>query len=260
MMRIRTENRGLFTVLLVGLIALAWLELTLWSLSPYAEYLNHDLIGHLPFSFSADYLVLLIVFVFGWLLMTVAMMLPTSLPLITLFRRMVRRRKDGLLLVALLIVGYLGVWTLFGGLAHMGDLLVHEAVHRLSWLEANRWLIAATTLLVAGLYQFTPLKYACLDKCRSPLTFITQHWQGQRERRESLLLGAHHGLFCIGCCWSLMLLMFVVGMTNVVWMLLLGAVMAAEKNMPWGRRLSLPLGAVLVGSSAVILLISLAGS
>ena len=100
--------------------------------------------------------------------------------------------------------------------------------------------------MLAGLYQFTPLKYACLDKCRSPLGFITEHWHGSHERIHAFRLGVRHGLFCIGCCWSLMLLMFAVGVGNLGWMLVLGALMAIEKNLPWGRRFSAPLGVVLL--------------
>ena len=74
-----------------------------------------------------------------------------------------------------------------------------------------------------------------------------QYWQGRHDRRNALLLGIHHGFFCVGCCWALMLLMFAVGVGNIAWMLLLGAVMAVEKNMPWGRKLSAPLGVGVVG-------------
>ena len=135
---------------------------------------------------------------------------------------------------------------MFGLAVHVGDLRLHEAAHHSPWLAEHAWLIGAGTLLVAGAYQFTPLKYRCLDRCRSPLTFVMEHWRGRRERLEALRLGLRHGLFCLGCCWSLMLLMFAVGVGNLGWMLLLGAVMAAEKNLPWGRRLSAPLGAVLL--------------
>ena len=105
---------------------------------------------------------------------------------------------------------------------------------------------------MAGVYQFTPLKYHCLDKCRAPLGFIMGHWRGRRPRREALRLGLHHGLFCLGCCWSLMLLMFTVGVGSLGWMLALGAVMAAEKNLPWGRRLSAPLGMALVAGAWLV--------
>jgi predicted metal-binding membrane protein len=115
------------------------------------------------------------------------------------------------------------------------------------------------TLLVAGAYQFSPLKYHCLEKCRSPLSFALEHWRGRRERLHALWLGVHHGLFCIGCCWSLMLLMFAVGVGNLGWMLALSAVMAAEKNLPWGRRLSAPLGVALLFWGAVLILFRIGG-
>jgi predicted metal-binding membrane protein len=241
------DDRRPFLVSMAALIAMTWLALGIWSVSPYARFLDHEVLGELEFSISAEYLVFLLIFVAGWTLMTVAMMLPTSTPLVMLFRRLTRQRPDRLQLVVLLIVGYLGVWTLFGALAHFGDLLVHETVEQSVWLESNAWFIGAGTIMLAGLYQFTPLKYKCLDKCRSPLSFITEHWRGSHERSQAFVLGVHHGLFCLGCCWSLMLLMFVVGIGNLGWMLALGTVMAVEKNMPWGKKISAPLGMILVG-------------
>jgi len=196
--------------------------------------------------FGDQYLVVVGLFVAAWTLMTVAMMLPTSLPLVTLFHAFVRKRPHQLRLVALLVAGYLGVWTLFGGLVHLGDRGVHAAVEQSGWLQANAWGISAATFALAGVYQFTPLKYRCLEKCRSPLSFIMEHWRGGRESTQALRLGVHHGLFCLGCCWSLMLVMFAVGVGNLAWMLMLSMVMAVEKNMPWGRRISAPLGVSLL--------------
>ena len=106
--------------------------------------------------------------------------------------------------------------------------------------------IGAAVLGIAGLYEFSALKYRCLDKCRAPLGFIIEHWRGAREKWHALLLGGRHGTYCVGCCWGLMLLMFIVGTANIGWMLALGAVMAAEKNLPAGRRLAAPVGAVLI--------------
>ena len=114
------------------------------------------------------------------------------------------------------------------------------------WLVANVWAIGAAVLAVAGVYQFTELKYRCLDKCRAPLGFVVGHWRGAGEKSQALLLGVRHGAFCVGCCWCLMLLMFVVGSANIGWMLAFGAVMAAEKNLPAGRRLAAPIGAALL--------------
>jgi predicted metal-binding membrane protein len=240
---------------LLGLVALAWFALLVWSSLPYARFLDHATLAHLPLALGYDYILLLSLFIAGWTLMIVAMMLPTSLPLITLFGHLVRRRPNRRRLVALLIAGYLAVWTTFGALAHLGDWLLHEAVEQSLWLALHPWVISAGILLLAGIYQFTPLKYYCLDKCRSPLTFVMAHWHGRRPERETLALGLRHGLFCLGCCWSLMLLMFAVGLGNLGWMLVLGVVMGLEKNLPWGRRLGKPLGVILVAWAMALALV-----
>jgi predicted metal-binding membrane protein len=195
----------------------------------------------------------LLVFVGGWMVMAIAMMLPTSLPFLVLFGRLVRGRPDSPGLIALLVAGYLGIWTIFGLVIHVVDLSFHEAVGHGAWLTGNAWILGAAPLLLAGAYQFSRLKYICLERCRSPLSFITEHWHGRHARIEALQLGIHHGLFCLGCCWSLMLLMFAVGVGSLGWMLALAAVMAVEKNMPWGRRLSAPLGVGLLAWGFVLI-------
>lgn len=259
-MWVRVHDRRLFTALLLALVALAWVVLWAWGQSPYGRFLDHEEIGEVEIRLGSEALMLAVVFVAGWTLMTFAMMLPTSLPLVNLFQRLTSRRPDRLRLVVLLIVGYLSMWALFGVMAHVGDRGIHEVVERSAWLEANSWVVGAGTLVLAGVYQFTPLKYQCLDKCRSPLSFITEHWQGSREASEAFRLGVHHGIFCVGCCWSLMLLMFAVGVGNLGFMLALGAVMAVEKNMPWGRRLSAPLGVALIGGGLLVLVTTGSGA
>jgi predicted metal-binding membrane protein len=229
-------------LLTVGaLVALAWAALWVWGESPYARYLDHRSLDAL----GADE-PLLALFVVGWVVMLVAMMLPTSFPLILLFTNMVHLRADRGRLLTLLLLGYLSVWTLFGLLIYVGDGQIHRLVAASAWLQVHVSLIAVATLLVAGVYQFTPLKYHCLDKCRSPLAFITSHWRGRHDQGQAFLLGVHHGIFCVGCCWSLMLIMFAIGMGNLGWMLALGAIMAVEKNLSWGRRVAAPLGAALI--------------
>ncbi|MBI3080353.1 MAG: DUF2182 domain-containing protein [candidate division NC10 bacterium] len=253
----RVSDLRLFTALMGALIALAWLVLWAWGQSPYGRFLRHEELGEVTFGGGA--LLLVLVFVAGWTLMTVAMMLPTSLPLVALFHALVRQRPDRARLLLLLIVGYLSTWTLFGVVVHIGDRGVHGAVEQSPWLEANAWILVTATLALAGVYQFTPLKYRCLDKCRSPLSFIMEHWRGRHDQAQAFRLGVDHGIFCIGCCWSLMLLMFAVGVGNVGWMLALGTVMAVEKNMPWGRRLSAPIGVVLLGWALYLFGSSLTG-
>ncbi len=239
----RAEYDGrIYWTVIAFLVTAAWLSLILLGTSPYAGYLNHRQLseGRLPFG------LLLAIFVPAWTLMTVAMMLPTSLPLVTLFRTMVRRRPQATALVALLITAYLGTWALFGGVVYLLDRVFHEVIEHTPLLAANTVYLAVGTLLLAGIYQFTPLKDRCLQKCRSPLSFVAEHWHGGSGRLDAVRLGFRHGLFCIGCCWTLMLLMLAVGGVNLGWMLGLGAVMAAEKSAPWGRRLVTPVGLALI--------------
>lgn len=241
----------LFFGLVAGLILLAWLSLWRWQVSPHGRYLGHEEIEGVD-SLGNGYPTLLAVFVAGWTLMTIAMMLPTSLPLVAFFRVFVRSRPNPRVLVFLVAVGYVSVWAAFAGLIHVGDVALHEAVHQFGPLEANAWVIPAGTFLFAGAYQFTGLKWRCLDKCRSPVSFVMQNWRGRRERLEALRLGVRHGVFCLGCCWALMLLMFAVGVGNIGWMLVLAALMATEKNAAWGRRLSAPLGVLLIGGGVAL--------
>jgi predicted metal-binding membrane protein len=241
----RVNDQRVFGALLVSLVALAWLALLVWGRSPYGRFLSHEAIQDAS-GLSTGYAGLVLFFVAAWVLMTIAMMLPTAFPLVLLFRRFVASRDNSGLLTAMLLLGYILTWALFGAFAHLADLGVHTAVDRSHWLAGRSWAIGAGIFLLAGVYQFTPLKYFCLDKCRSPYSFIVEHWRGRWPLLDALRLGVHHGVFCMGCCWSLMLLMFAVGAGNAAWMLALGAVMALEKNLSWGRRLSTPLGVLLL--------------
>jgi predicted metal-binding membrane protein len=123
---------------------------------------------------------------------------------------------------------------------------VRAAAANVGWLTVHGWVVGSVVVAGAGVFQFSALKYRCLERCRTPFGFVNAHWQGRRPYTESLRLGAAHGLFCVGCCWALMLVTFVVGMGNVGWMLALAAAMAAEKNLPIGARLRTPLGVGLI--------------
>jgi predicted metal-binding membrane protein len=248
-------DRKTFISSITSLVVLAWLILWIWGRSPYDRYLSHAQLGEIGRDGGAASIVLPVaLYLIGWTLMTIAMMLPTMLPLLDIFRRLTVRRPERSQLVTLVIAGYLGVWGGFGIAAHLADWVLHQVVERSVWLETNAWIIGAATLLLAGGFQFSRLKYRCLDKCRAPLSFVMKYWRGRHDHRNALLLGINHGTFCVGCCWALMLLMFGVGVGNVGWMLALGAIMAMEKNMPWGRKLSAPLGVILLACGALIVL------
>lgn len=247
---VRTKDDGRWYALVIGTLVLtAWAALARWAASPYAGLLDHRGIGDggLPVSRLA-------VFAAGWTLMVIAMMLPGSLPLINLFARLVARRPRPAALVARLVVGYLGVWALFGVAAFLGDAYIHAAASRLPAVaDAAQW-IGVAVLLVAAVYQVTPLKDMCLTKCHSPYSFVAETWRGANPAAEALRLGVRHGQFCVGCCWTLMLLMFAIGGVHLGWMLVLGAVMAAERSFRWGRHLTVPLGAALLVAAGALAL------
>jgi len=233
------RDRAILGGALAALAVVAWLSLLLWEGSPYRAFLGHQGgVGPLPLEAT--------LFSLGWVLMIVAMMLPSSIPLVLTFGALVRRRRTPARLVVLLLLGYLVVWTGFGLAAWVLDRGIHAAVDALPWLAEHPQLILGSTLAIAGLWQFSPIRDRCLDECRSPLGFVANRWRGIAERREAFTMGIAHGAFCVGCCWSLMLVMFGVGVGSTVLMLLLGGLTAIEKNLPNGRRLTHPLGIALV--------------
>jgi predicted metal-binding membrane protein len=199
------SHRSRFLPLMAALTATAWLTLWLWGQSPYGRYLDHDswaeigvarsLCRALPGGRGALTASLV---VGGWVLMLAAMMLPTTLPLLDVFRRLTMRRADRRVLTTLVVIGYLAVWGVFGLAGHLADWGVVVAVRQSDWLVANVWVIGAAILAIAGGYQFTELKYRCLDRCRAPLGFVIEHWRGAREKRQALFLGVRHGAFCVG--------------------------------------------------------------
>jgi predicted metal-binding membrane protein len=228
---------------------MAWLTLWRSGTYPYAHYLHHALVhGFMdmsPVQFA-------IMFVIGWMVMSIAMMLPTTLPLVGLFTAVVREYPRRSLLVLLLCGGYLLVWTAAGLLALALVTACQESAAHASWLQDNPWLYATVVCVIAGAFQFSSLKYACLTRCRSPFSFVAEGWSGRRPALDSLRLGLNHGVFCVGCCWALMLLMLLPGAANVGWMLALAAVMAIEKNLPWGKVVVKPVGTLLIALGLVI--------
>jgi predicted metal-binding membrane protein len=238
------RDRALLVGALAGLTGVAWVSLAWWSASPWARYLGHDAGTAAAVSVGMPLEVAL--FTAGWVLMIVAMMLPSSVPLVLVFAAIVGRRSAPRVLVGLLLLGYMAVWSAFGAAAWLLDRGIHAAVDAWPFLAEHPQLIIGSTLLAAGLWQFSPLRDQCLDECRSPLGFVMNRWRGRDLRRESFLMGVAHGAFCVGCCWSLMLVMFGVGLGSLSAMLALGALTAVERNLPWGRRLTRPLGFVLV--------------
>jgi predicted metal-binding membrane protein len=255
----RQRHRRVLLPVLAGIVALAWFALWAWARSPYGRYLEHGdwtvsgpaaaLCGWVP---GGEVVVPLALSGAGWLLMIAAMMLPSTLPLFDVFDRIAAARPDRGRLLWMLGLGYGAVWALFGLVAHGLHALLLAAVAASPLLAWHAGLFGAATLALAGAFQFTALKRRCLEECRTPTSFVMRHWHAGGGPAAAFRLGARHGVFCVGCCWALMLLMFLVGAGSLGWMLVLGAVMAIEKNFAWGRHLGTPLGVVLIAGGVVL--------
>lgn len=254
------EREWTLALVLAALAAACWIALWLWSASPYGRHLAHDGWGG-DAAFAAlcravpqgTVIVPLALHALAWLLMIGAMMLPTTYPLMAMFRRVSRGRQDAQRLSLLVIAGYVAAWLAFGIVAHGADAMLRWAASGSAWFVAHSREVTAGVLAAVGLFQFTALKYRCLEKCHAPFGFVASRWHGREPAREAFRIGLDHGVFCVGCCWALMLVMFVVGTGSLVWMLALALAMAAEKNLPWGRRLSAPIGISLFAAAAAVL-------
>lgn len=195
-----------------------------------------------PFSVSNG-----VLYVSLWGVMMVAMMLPALTPMVGLFHTMARRRKEqGLPFTPawVFVAGYVVLWTLTGNIAYAVDLAIQSLPGIFPTLKTSGALIGGATLLVAGVYQFTPLKYLCLSQCRSPMGFLLTSWRD--GALGAFRMGLHHGAYCLGCCWSLMLVLFVVGTMNLVWMGLLTIVIFVEKIVPYGVAMGKATGVILI--------------
>lgn len=186
----------------------------------------------------------LALFLLAWQVHIAAMMLPSTLPMIGLFRRASARQPHPALPRAAFLGGYLVVWTGFGVAAVLGDALAHAVLHHQPTGGGNPGLLAGGVIILAGAFQFSSLKDRCMEQCRHPAAFITRHYR--QGVAGGFSLGLRHGLFCLGCCWALMLIMFVVGIANLAWMVPLALLMLYEKLGPGGDRMVRPVGVMLI--------------
>jgi predicted metal-binding membrane protein len=182
-----------------------------------------------------------------WVTMMAAMMLPSVAPVVTLFARVAGGREHGRRAPPLTLcfaVGYFAVWTIYGLAAYGLYQLVDDVDgDLLAWDRAGPW-VAGGAIVAAGIYQLTPLKRICLRHCRSPLHFLLGNWRPGAS--GAVRMGVTHGSYCVGCCWGLMLILFAVGVMSIFWMVVVAAVIFAEKVLPMGDRLSVPLAVAFV--------------
>ncbi len=190
-------------------------------------------------------------FLLGWALMMAAMMLPSAAPMVATYAMLGRKSGAPGDRIALFVAAYLLVWAAFS----VAATAVHWTLQALDLLSpigsSTSGALAGALLLIAGAFQFTSFKRACLLRCRSPLGFLITEWRDGAH--GALLIGLRHGLFCIGCCWAMMALLFAFGVMSLPWVGLLATAVAVEKVAPGGDRFANWLGAtLLLGGAGLI--------
>ena len=236
---------------LVGISTLAWV---------YMGYLAWDM-GHMHMAMDMamphmqvwGVLEIILLFVM-WAVMMVAMMVPTAAPMILMFATINRRRQaqqQPFVPTAIFLAGYILVWTGFSVVATLVQWGLHAAALLSPMMVSSSPILGGILLLAAGIFQWTPLKYACLRHCRSPLGFLMTEWR--EGRRGALQMGLRHGGYCTGCCWFLMGLLFVAGVMNLLWVAAITVFILVEKVAPRGEWVGRIAGALLVVAGLVVL-------
>jgi predicted metal-binding membrane protein len=194
----------------------------------------------------------------SWVVMMAAMMFPSIVPMVLVYRLIERRRRELQSLAqrgstTFFIAGYLISWTVFGALAYALFVGVRSlSIGAFSWHHGGPYL-AGGVLLAAATYQLSPAKDACLRRCRGPLQFLTDAWRDGPV--GALRLGIEHGAWCVGCCWALMAALFALGVMSVGWMLLIAALIAIEKLVPWKAPANRTIAAALAALGIAIALV-----
>ncbi len=240
--RMLQRERYLILGLLLVLSALAW-ALLLWQSST----MSSPAMG-LTMGMSA------IVFIAIWIVMMVAMMFPTAAPMILMFTKIYagkRQQERPFVPTWVFVSAYLLVWSLCGIVIYPLAVGIEKLAAQSMWLMANAARLGGVVLLLAGLYQLSPLKHICLSKCRTPLQFILSSWHDGYG--GAFRMGLEHGTYCLGCCWLLFVILFPLGIMNIAIMALVTALIYAEKSLPFGRQISQLAGAGLIIYGALVI-------
>ena len=244
----------------VYVLAGAGTGMSTWKMTSWKMALGLSHSMAMPVEWTATYATVMF---FMWWIMMIGMMLPSAAPMILLHAKVNRtsaKRKGlqwSLLPTGAFTLGYLSAWAIFSALATTLQ-WSFEGIGVLSpmMMNSTNQVFAGLVLLFAGVYQITPLKHACLEHCRSPIGFLSQHWRPGTW--GTFQMGIRHGVYCLGCCWGLMAILFFGGIMNLYWIIGLALIVLAEKVLPHGPRLGYAIGGLLSLWGAGVLLGALA--
>jgi predicted metal-binding membrane protein len=248
------RERALILGALLALAAAAWGVLIWQAITLRNDAMGGEMMGGDPMGLTMGMGALL--FVAIWVAMMIAMMFPTAAPMILMYDRVAAGKKQrGTAFVPtwVFVAAYLVVWTLFGVLAYLLALGAERLAGRSMWLMTNAARIGGAVLVVAGLYQLSPLKTICLNKCRSPFSFVLNSWRDGYG--GAFRMGLAHGAYCLGCCWLLFVILFPLGMMNIAALALVTAVIYAEKALPVGPLVARIMAGALVAYGTLVLVL-----
>jgi predicted metal-binding membrane protein len=248
------RDRTIVVGALIGMVLLSWTYvlagagtgMPALSMSglPTATHLSSPIAVMQPMPWTVGYS--LVVFVMWWLMM-LAMMLPSAAPMILLFAALTRKRHEAgapYIGTGLFGAGYLAVWGGFSVLAVTLQWQLDSIALLSPMMLTTSMTLGALLLIGAGVWQFTPLKHTCLRHCRAPAEFLTQHWR--KGRTGALHMGMQHGAYCLGCCWTMMLLLFYGGIMNIYWIAGLSILTLVERTTALRRWLTGLIGVTLI--------------
>jgi predicted metal-binding membrane protein len=238
------RDRAIIIAALGVLTALAWFDLV-WLANDMAmdgmEMIGYRMIPAgraLMMPATSPWQPMEFAFVFAmWVVMMIGMMTPSAAPVILIHARLGRQSAESrpFSSTGCFAGGYLLAWVAFSAVATLAQWALERAALLTPMMASSSRIVGGILLILAGLYQWTPLKDICLSQCQSPLGFILRHGGFQAAATNSLMLGFRHGVYCLGCCWALMVLLFALGVMNLFWIAALAVLVLLEKVLPSGR-------------------------
>jgi predicted metal-binding membrane protein len=254
------RDRAIVLAALLTLTALAWAYLLLlFTEMPIPMQTMEGMAGMAMDGMAMDAAapVSNLLFAFAmWAVMMIGMMTPSVAPMILLYAKVGRRaRSDSKPFASAVwfVAGYLAAWIGFALAASVAQEALQAAALLTSALASASGIFGGVLLIVAGVYQWSPLKNSCLGQCRAPIQFVQQHGGFRSDPMGALTLGLKHGAYCIGCCWALMTLLFIGGVMNLLWVAGLSILVLLEKVAPAGRHLTRAIGLALVAAGSILL-------
>lgn len=257
------RDRAVVIAALVIITALAWADLVWLANDMWMDGMDMTGFRMIPagrglmMPASAPWQPIEFGYVFAmWIAMMIGMMTPSVAPMVLIYARVGRQAASSgrpFAATAWFASGYLLAWTMFSLTATAAQWALERAALLTPMMENSSSLLGGIVLIAAGLYQWTPIKDACLAYCQAPLVFIMRHGGFRREPAGALALGFRHGFYCIGCCWALMVLLFVGGVMNLFWIAALAILVLVEKVLPFGKLIARLAGIAFIAYGAWLL-------